>query len=100
MKIKNKEWVDFKLQLLSLLEVFGEESEKFDIPDDPENFELFIDECVVHPTFIKKHEELRVQYDLSLCNTKIRTISFGIYKDAGRVEITLKNDVEIKKDSV
>lgn len=96
MRIKNEEWISFKKKFLSMLEVFGEELDDFDIPEDPENFELYLGDCIVHPTFLKKHEELRVQYDLSLCETKIRTIAFGIFKDAGRIEITLKNDVEIK----
>lgn len=96
MKIKNKEWIAFKEKFLAMIEVFGDEMDSFDIPENPENFELYIGECVVHPTFVKKGEELRVMYDLSLCTSKIRTIAFAIYKDVGRIEITLKNQKQIE----
>lgn len=96
MRIKSQEWISFKQKFLAMIEVFGEELDDFDIPEDPENFELYIGGCVVHPSFVKKAEELRVLYDLSLCESKIRTIAFGLFKDAGRIEITLKNEVQLK----
>ena len=96
MKIKNPEWLAFKEKFIAMLQVLETESHKFDLPQDPENFEIFVNDCVVHPTFVKKPEELKVQYDFTLCDTLVRTLSFSIYIDAGRIEITLKNDSKIK----
>lgn len=92
MKIKNQEWIDFKERLISILSTLEQENEKIDFSDDPDNFELVVDGVIVHPIFSKKTESLRVEYDLSLCNTKIRYLSFSLYRDTGRIEITLKNE--------
>lgn len=89
-KIKNTEWNNFKKKFLEMLEILGDETDKYDFPLDPENFEIFVDKCEVHPSFTKKPEYLKVEYDFTLCNTKIRTLSFSIYKDAARIEMTLK----------
>jgi len=97
MKIKNPEWLSFKERFISMLEVLEKESQKFDIPHETENFEIYVNECVVHPIFVKKPEELKVQYDFTLCDTQIRILSFSIYKDSGRIEITLKNEQKIKQ---
>ena len=94
MKIKNKEWIDFKAKFLDMLEILGEESEKFDIPEEMDNFEIYVDECEVHPSFLRKDEFLKVEYDLTLCNTKIRTLSFSMYRGAARVEMTMKEQTE------
>lgn len=80
-----------------MLQVLETESTHFDLPDEPENFEISVNGCVVHPVFSKKTEEFKVQYDFTLCDTKIRTLSFSIFKDAGRIEMTLKNDKLIKE---
>jgi hypothetical protein len=96
-RIKNTEWNNFKKKFLEMLEVLGDETDRYEFPLDPENFEIFVDECEVHPSFTKKPEYLKVEYDFTLCNTKIRTLSFSIYKDAARIEMTLKAD-ELKKD--
>jgi hypothetical protein len=53
MRIKSKEWLAFKEQFLNMLSVLGDETENFDFPEDPENFEIFVRECEVHPTFMK-----------------------------------------------
>jgi hypothetical protein len=94
MRIKNKEWIDFKFKFLEMLDILGEETEKFDIPDEMENFEIYVDDCEVHPTFLKKDDFLKVEYDLTLCNTKIRTLSFSMYKEAARVEMTMKDKID------
>jgi hypothetical protein len=99
MKIKNKEWVEFKKKILDTLESFSQESDKFYIPDEPENFELYFDECQVIPIFIKKPDSLRVEYDFTLCETKIRTLALSIYRETARFEITLKDNLE-GKDSI
>lgn len=91
MKIKNKEWIEFKTKFLEMLEVLGDESDKFDIPEEMDSFEIYVDDCEVHPVFIRKDEFLKVEYDLTLCNTKIRTLSFSMYRDAARVEMTMKD---------
>jgi len=54
MKIKNREWIEFKTKLISMLEILGEESDKFDIPEEVENFEIYVDDCEVHPVLSGK----------------------------------------------
>jgi len=97
MKLKNKEWIKFKMQFLEMMEIFGNESEKFEIPDEPENFELYFENCIVLPVFSKKPDTLRVEYDFTLCNTKVRTLALSIYRETARIEITLKEKVEGKE---
>ena len=94
MRIKNKEWVEFKTKLLSMLEVLDEESDKFDIPEEMENFEIYVDDCEVHPVFTRKDEFLKIEYDWTLCNTKIRTLSFSMFRVAARVEMTMKDKID------
>jgi len=96
MKIKNKEWLNFKSQFLDILEVLSEESEKFDLPEDADNFELFVNECEVHPVFTRKEDFLKVEYDFTLCDTKIRTLSCSMFRDAARIEVTLKDELTNK----
>ncbi|MBM3417302.1 MAG: hypothetical protein FJY17_00085 [Bacteroidetes bacterium] len=91
MRIKSKEWVAFKEQFLAMLSVLGDETENFDFPEEPENFEIFVRECEVHPIFMKKQDSFKVEYDFTLCETKIRTLSFSIYRDSARIEMTLKS---------
>jgi len=92
MRIKSKEWISFKEKFLSILEVLSGEAEKFDLPEESDNFELFVDNCEVLPAFTKKSDYLKVEYDFTLCTTKLRTLSFSIYKGAARIEMTLKDD--------
>ena len=98
MKIKSLEWIDFKTQFMNMLSIRGEESDRFDIPEESDNFIIHVDGCQVNPIFLKKVDLLRVEYDMTLCDTSIRTLSFSIYKDAGRVEMTLKNEDKINKN--
>ena len=98
MRIKSVEWINFKSQFLNMLSILGEESERFDIPEESDEFIIHVDGCQVNPIFQKKIDLLKVEYDMTLCNTAIRTISFSIYKDAGRIEMTLKNDETINKN--
>lgn len=95
MKVKNPEWINFKENFILLMNVLGKEIEHFDIPEDYDNFELCVDGCVVHPIFIKNNQELRVQYDFTLCNTKIRLLTLSMLRDSGRIEVTLKNEEHI-----
>ena len=95
MKIKNQEWLDFKMRFLGMVQVLTQEFDNFIIPEDADNFALYVDDCLVHPVFIKKTEELKVQYDFTLCNTKIRLLTLSIYKDSGRIEMSLKNEEDI-----
>ena len=98
MRIKSVEWINFKSQFINMLTILGEEAERFDITEDSDDFIILVDGCEVNPIFQKKIDLLKVEYDMSLCNTPIRTISFSIYKDAGRIEMTLKNDEIINKN--
>lgn len=81
-----------------MVSILGEESERFDIPEESDEFKIYVDGCEVNPIFLRKVDLLKVEYDMTLCNTAIRTISFSIYKDAGRIEMTLKNDETINKN--
>jgi hypothetical protein len=94
MRIKNPEWLRFKLQFLEILEVLSGESEKFDLPEEADNFELFVNDCEVHPVFTRKDEFLKVEYDFTLCETKLRTLSCSMYRDAARIEVTLKEPID------
>ncbi len=98
MKIKNKEWVDFKIKFIEMMEVLIDESENFIFPLEGDNFEVLVDGCEVHPVFTKKPDFLKVEYDFSLCNTQIRTLSCSMYKDASRIEMTLKNEEQVVKN--
>jgi hypothetical protein len=98
MRIKNTEWILFKERFMSLLELLGNETDKFELPEETENFEIYVDECEVMPIFSKKQDYLKIEYDFTLCETKLRTLSFSMYKGAARIEMTLKDDTN-QKDS-
>lgn len=91
MRVKSKEWICFKEKFLSILSVLADEDDNFQFPDEPENFEIFVRDCEVHPTFLKKNESFKVEYDFTLCDTKIRTLAFSMYKESARIEMTLKS---------
>jgi hypothetical protein len=91
MKVKNKEWIDFKEKIGEAFSVMNEEFDKFDIPEDSDDYEIKVDGCSVHPTFVKKHNMLRVEYDFLLCNTKLRTFSVSKINDSYRIEYSLKS---------
>ena len=76
-----------------MLTILGDETDNFEFPEEPENFEIFVSECEVHPTFLKKNDAFKIEYDFTLCNTKIRTLAFSIFKDSARIEMTLKNEL-------
>lgn len=92
MRIKNREWISFKEQFLAMLTVLGDETENFDFPEDPDHFEIFVRDCEVHPSFYKKNDSFKVEYDFTLCDTKIRTLAFSTFKDSARIEMTIKSD--------
>jgi len=96
MRIKNTEWILFKERFMSLLELLGNETDKFELPEETENFEIYVDECEVMPIFSKKQDYLKIEYDFTLCETKLRTLSFSMYKGAARIEMTLKDDTNQK----
>lgn len=95
MRVKNEEWLSFKAKFMSMLEVLGDESDKFEIPEEPDNFALFVNECEVLPVFVKKGDVLRIEYDFTLCNTRVRQLSLSLYKESMRLEMTLKNESKI-----
>lgn len=98
MKIKNKDWISFKEKFLCLLNILGTESEKFDLPDECDDFSLFVDKCEVSPAFTRKPDYLKIEYDFTLCTTRIRTLSFSTYKGAARIEMTLKDNSLIENE--
>jgi hypothetical protein len=97
MKIKNKIWQDFKSEILNLADFIGDEWDRFDIPEEVDNFKIYVGDCEVFPIFTNKDDLLRVEYDLSLCETKLRTISVSTFKGETRVGITLKPTFKINK---
>jgi hypothetical protein len=98
MRVKSKEWICFKEKFLSILSVLADEQDNFQFPEEAENFEIFVKQCEVHPTFMKKNESFKVEYDFTLCDTKIRTLSFSMYKESARIEMTLKNGEDYNID--
>ena len=91
MLMKSEEWAKFKASIIQFATIFESEAEKlfFEI-DNNHDFSLWVNDCRVHPIFTKKPEFQKVEYDFTNCETEIRTLSFSRYKDAGRMEITLK----------
>ena len=53
---------------------------------------MLVDDCIVNPVFTKKDDFLKVEYDFTFCETKIRTLSFSKYRNSARVEISLKEN--------
>lgn len=91
MKVKNKDWIEFKKTIISFIKVFEKETTKFEFPIyEEEDFTMLVEDCEVFPVFTKKEDFLKVEYDFSFCDTVIRTLSFSKYLDAVRMEITLK----------
>jgi len=91
MKVKNIEWINFKNTIIEYLKIFEEESIIYEYPDEhDDNFTILVHNCEVFPVFLKKENFLKVEYDFSLCQTRIRTLSFSKYYESMRIEITLK----------
>jgi hypothetical protein len=85
------DWIEFKKTIISFIKIFEKDSTKFEYPIyEDEDFTMLVEECEVFPVFTKKEEYLKIEYDFSLCETTIRTLSFSKYFDAVRVELTLK----------
>jgi hypothetical protein len=92
MRIKNEDWKNLKKDLINVLTIADQESTSFDFPiSDEEDFSIFVNGQNVSPIFVKKNDLYRVEYDFTLCDTKIRTLSFSKYLDAIRIELTIKN---------
>jgi hypothetical protein len=96
-KIKNREWIEFKETILRMLHEISQEQDKIEIPDSEENFSLLVNDCEVHPVFLKRQEFLKLEYDFSLCSTKIRLLSIYLYNKVLRIDFSLKE--EIPKDT-
>jgi len=95
MKIKSQEWLEFKNKVIRELSVVEAEIERFDFPFTEEgDFVITVDDCNVHPVFVNKGGVMKVEYDFSLCNTKIRFLSFSTHFDATRIEVTLKKGID------
>jgi hypothetical protein len=91
MKVKSQEFIDLKLKIIQTIKLFDQESNKFEFPiDDETDFLIFVEECKVIPVFVKKDNYLKVEYDFTLCNTKIRRLAFSKLFDSIRIEISLK----------
>lgn len=95
MIVKSSDWANFKSTMLHFASVFEIECAKlmFD-SDNPYDFGLWVNECRVNPVFTKKADFHKVEYDFTNCDTELRTLSFSRYKDAARMEITLKKKKE------
>ena len=92
MKIKSPQWIEFKKTIIICIKSFERESTKFEFPIyDEEDFTMLVEDCEVFPVFTKKDGYLKVEYDFTFCETLIRTLSFSKYKDASRIEVTLKD---------
>jgi len=94
MEIKSQDWLNFKKNVVAQLVAVADEAERFDFPlDDDGDFVVVVDGCRVLPVFTKKDKLTKVEYDFSLCNTNIRTLSFSTFLDATRIEVTLKKPI-------
>lgn len=95
MKVKSENWVEFKRKFMCMLEVLGDESDNFSFTENPEDFSLFVHDCEVIPIFARKDSVMRVEYDFTLCNTRIRTLALSMYMDAARIEVTMKDNKKL-----
>ena len=94
MIIKSEEWAAFKKEIYNFLTVFESESSKLVFSALNEyDFSLHVQTCKVYPVFTKKPDFQKVEYDFTNCDIEIRTLSFSKYKDAARVEMTLKKKI-------
>lgn len=92
MKVKTPEWIDFKSQVISVLEIFEKESPIFVFPfDEPDEFQILVGDKRVLPVFNKKDKLLVIEYDFALCETKIRKLSVSRVYETYRIEIVLKS---------
>jgi len=91
MRVKNKHWIDFKSTVIKALHFLDDEFDKFEIPEDDDDFEMKVNDVIVYPTFINKPYLLRVEYDFTLCSTTIRTLAISKISDTYRIEFSLKN---------
>jgi hypothetical protein len=92
-KIKNIEWIQFRNNILNMIELLNDEQIKIDIPKSHDNFELYVNDCEVHPVFVKKPEYFKIEYDFSLCDIKIRTLSLYLYNNVLRFDFSLKDTI-------
>jgi hypothetical protein len=90
MRVKNQIWQQFKEQLMTLASLLDGEWDLFEIPEENDNFKIRVGDCEVFPIFTNKDDLMKVEYDLSLCETKLRTLSVSTYKGETRMGITLK----------
>jgi len=91
MKVKSAEFIDLKAKIMETIRLFEQESDKFEFPEEDEtDFLIFVDDCKVIPVFVKKDNYLKVEYDFTLCPTKIRRLAFSKLFDSLRIEISLK----------
>lgn len=91
MIIKSEEWKEFKNAILDFIEVFKKEHSKISFSiDDGYDFSMSVEGCKVYPVFVRKPDYQRVEYDFTNCDIEIRTLSFSKYKDAARIEMTIK----------
>lgn len=95
MIVKSQDWADFKKAIINFALTLEKEGEKLVYDDENDfDFSLWVEDCRVYPVFTKKPDFLKVEYDFTNCDIEIRTLSFSKFKDAGRMEMTLKR----KKD--
>jgi hypothetical protein len=91
MKVKTPEWIDFKKQVISVLEIFEKESLNFHFPlNEPDEFNIQVNDKIVFPVFIKKDKLFVIEYDFNSCNTSIRKMSVSMLYETFRIEIVLK----------
>lgn len=91
MIIKSDEWAQFKKAIFDFMNVFDAEANKLVFSTENDyDFTLLVQDCKVYPVFTKKPEYQKVEYDFTNCDIEIRTLAFSKYKDAARVEMTLK----------
>lgn len=97
MIIKSDEWAHFKKAIFQFAHVFEQEANRIEFSEENDyDFVIYVGDCKVFPIFSKKPNYQKVEYDFSNCDIEIRTLSFSIFMDAGRIEMTLKKKKEVK----
>lgn len=92
-KIKTQDWIQMKEAVIGYFQQFSNEFERMVIPQNADNFEIYYDECEIHPTFTKSPQYMKIEYDLSLCESSLRTLSVYLYPSVVRLEFSMKEKV-------
>ena len=93
MKVVSTEWLDFKKRVLEMAQIFEKDADKFYFPiENEDDFVIYVDEKKVIPIFVKKENFLKLEYDFTFCDTRIKRLSFSKSYETIRFEMAIKEN--------